>query len=66
MLNNTPEIDLFEHYETLPQPVQDILLEWGECGTYERCERLLKALAPHGYTFEYYLDGEPYDLKLIN
>ncbi len=62
----TPEIDLFEHYTLLPQPVQDILTEFGEVGTYERCEGLLNLLKPHGYSFEYYLDAEPFNLTKIN
>jgi len=58
------EIDLFEHYEELPQVVQDIILTF-EDETYEECERLLRELKPHGYIFEYYLDASPYNLTKI-
>ena len=36
------EIDLFEQYETLPQPVQDILTESFD-ENYEECEKMLKS-----------------------
>ena len=57
-------MDLFEHYETLPQEVQDIIATF-EDETYDECERLLKELEAHGYTFEYYLDASPYNLTKI-
>ena len=59
------KLDLFEHYETLPLEVQNILLTW-EDETYEECERLLAELEPMGYTFEYYLDASPYNLTKID
>tara|TARA_R110000796_G_scaffold58413_8_gene135005 strand:- start:9416 stop:9601 length:186 start_codon:yes stop_codon:yes gene_type:complete len=58
------EEDLFNQYETLPQEVQDIILTF-EDESYTECERLLKALKPYGYTFEYYLDASPYNLTKI-
>jgi len=58
------EIDLFEQYETLPQPVQDILTESFDAN-YEECEKMLKKIEPLGYTFEYGLDASPYNLQLI-
>lgn len=59
-------IDLFEVYETLPQEVQDVLLKYctGD-NSYELCEALIKALEPLGYTCDYGLDGEPYELRKI-
>jgi len=59
-------VDLFEQYETLPQEVQDILLEFGDTCGYIECDELLQKLKPLGYTFEYGLSGEPYDLTKIN
>ncbi len=59
-------VDLFEQYETLPQEVQDILLDFGDEQSYEGCEKLLAELKPHGYTFEYYLDASPFNLTKIN
>lgn len=57
-------VDLFEQYETLPQEVQDILLEL-EDPTYIENERVLELLKPLGYTFEYGLCSTPYDLTKI-
>jgi hypothetical protein len=60
------EIDLFEHYETLPQEVQDVLMKFGECEDYEQCDALLAELKPLGYEFDYGLAHEPYNLRKIN
>ena len=59
------EIDLFEQYEKLPQKLRAILDKFGECGTYDRCNQLLKKVEKLGYTFEYGLDASPYNLKKI-
>lgn len=66
MQNEDTEIDLFEHYETLPQEVQDILLKHctGE-NSYDECRALISALEPLGYTCDYGLDGQPYNLKKL-
>lgn len=60
------EIDLFEHYETLPQEVQDVLLKHGEVVGYKGCAKLIADLKPLGYTCDYGLDACPYDLRKIN
>jgi len=60
----TNEIDLFETPEKLPKKVRKILDTW-QGDTYEECEFMLKKLKPLGYTFEYYLDGTPFNLRLI-
>ena len=58
-------INLFEHYELLPQNVQDLLIELGELeDTYEDCDKLIARLEELGYTCSYYLNAEPYDLRL--
>jgi hypothetical protein len=58
-------IDLFENYELLPQNVQDLLIELGELeDTYEDCDKLISRLEELGYTCSYYLNAEPYDLRL--
>lgn len=58
--------DLFEEIETLPQEVQAVLAEFEDCDhTYPNCEQLLQALEPLGYTFEYGLDAEPFDLRKL-
>jgi hypothetical protein len=63
-------IDLFEHYETLPKNVQRTLARWGDKlyndQTYDNCAKFLKAMEKHGYTFDYYLDAQPYNLRKIN
>lgn len=56
-------VDMFQHQEILPEKVQDIISV--ECETYEQCEMILKALQPHGWTFSYYLDAQPYNLTEI-
>jgi hypothetical protein len=49
-----------------PKEVIDILESYDEMANkYSECERLLTNLKPLGWTFEYGLDGEPFDLKLI-
>lgn len=65
MENNSTEIDLFEQYETLPSEVQKIIMKYSEVGTYQGCEEFLKELKPYGYTFDYYLSAEPFNLRKI-
>jgi len=60
------EIDLFEHFETLPQEVQDVLLKCGEIESYQQCADMLVEVEALGYTFDYGLDHEPYNLRKIN
>jgi hypothetical protein len=62
----TNEIDLFEHWEQLPTEAQEIIDRYSEEGqTYENCANMLKEFNAIGYTFEYGLDAEPYNLQLI-
>lgn len=57
---------MFENYHTLPQAVQNELLDFNdEAEAYAECERLLENLAPLGYTFSYGLDGIPYELRKL-
>jgi hypothetical protein len=59
--------DLFETPEKLPTEIQAILSDFSEREqTYENCQQLEQALKPHGYTFEWGLDAEPYDLRKTN
>jgi hypothetical protein len=58
--------DLFETPEKLPVEVRELLENFGEVESYSDCERLLNLLKPFGYTFDYYLDAQPYDLRLID
>lgn len=62
----TNEIDLFEQWELLPTEAQEILNKYSEHEqTYENCANMLKEFNAIGYTFEYYLDAEPYNLRKI-
>ena len=61
-------VDLFEDYENIPSQVQEILdkHEQGfEDGDYDELKRAKEHLEKIGYTFEYYLDGQAYDLRKI-
>ena len=59
--------DLFLHQEELPADVKSVLDKYGIEGeaTYETCGSMLAELEPLGYTFEYYLDAEPFNLRKI-
>ena len=59
-------VDLFEDYEDQPEEVSVILSNYElEDNDYDILEQLLAELEEIGYTFEYGLDGEPYDLRKI-
>jgi hypothetical protein len=60
------QIDLFENSDLLPPEVLDIYKEFPDELTYEECAIFLKRLESLGYTFEYYLDAVPFNLKKIN
>jgi len=55
--------DLFEVYDLLPRPVKEVLESIPEDPNYTDLEQALEELKPLGYTFEYYLDAQPYNLK---
>lgn len=60
--------DLFETPELIPSGVQAILESFGEdeCpNDYRDLERLLKLINPLGYTFDYGLDAEPFNLRKL-
>jgi hypothetical protein len=64
-------MDLFECIETLPIEVQAILgryndLEIEKCIQYSDLIELGKEMAIYGYSFDFYLDCIPYNLKKIN
>lgn len=73
MNENTLEIikpeevdDLFEYPGNLPEEVKTILEQFNEENDwYKECELMLSKLKPLGYSFEYGLDGEPYELRKI-
>lgn len=59
--------DLFEHYEELPPTIQHILeqFEEDEGDLYGKCRELEQTLKPHGYTFDWGLDGVPFNLRKL-
>ena len=60
------QVDLFEHYETLPKEVLEIIFNFDYLNTnYKICERLVKDLNKVGYTCEYGLDASPYNLSVL-
>ena len=63
--------DLFEAPELLPANVQEIVQKYGKQfasnGTdYKKCAKLVKDLEKLGYTCEYGLDAEPFNLQKLN
>lgn len=59
--------DLFETPELIPDEVQAVLETFDEdCyNTYLELNRILSEIEILGYTFDYYLDAEPYGLRPI-
>jgi len=58
--------DLFEFWEYLPKEVNVLLEKFNsEDNDYTQCESLLKQLKPLGFTFEYELSAEPFNLKKL-
>lgn len=59
--------DLFEDYENLPKNLLKILNKYlvSDDLDYIKLENMLKEVNSVGYTFEYYLDCIPYDLKKL-
>lgn len=61
-------IDLFEDYKNIPPELQKVLDKNDNNltgGDYRELEKALKEVEKIGYTFDYYLDGVPYDLRPI-
>ena len=58
------QIDLFDYWERIPENIQD-LLNISQDATYNDLAKLLTKLNKLGYTFEYGLDHEPYNLRKI-
>jgi hypothetical protein len=60
--------DLFETPELIPSDVQAILETFDEDkpNTYLELDRLVNELENIGYTFDYYLDADPYGLRPNN
>lgn len=61
-------VDLFEDYDQIPANLQLVLDKHEKSFTdedYKGLEKALKDVNKLGYTFEYYLDGQAYDLRKI-
>ena len=61
-------VDLFDlHYSELPTELVEVLKKYENMDdTYENCGNLVDDLNKIGYTCDYYLDAEPYNLRKIN
>lgn len=65
------DIDLLEHYNLMPEDLAKISKPWIEKHEdrglrFEDCEMFLKQVNDIGYTFDYYVDAEPYCLRPIS
>jgi hypothetical protein len=68
LMDSQQGIDLFEDYENIPANVQSILDNHEDAfmdGDYKELQKALTQLKKIGYTFEYDLDGQAYDLRPI-
>jgi hypothetical protein len=60
------DIDLFEHYEMLPDEVKAVLKKFETMdNSYKECDKLIEALKSIGYTCDYGLDASPFNLKKL-
>ena len=62
------DVDLFEDYENIPENVQSVLDKYAEVfeeGDYDGLKKVLSELEMIGYTFEYGLDGQAYNLRKL-
>ena len=61
-------VDLFDlHYNELPTELVEVLTKYENMDdTYVNCGNLVDDLNKIGYTCDYYLDAEPYNLRKIN
>jgi len=49
----------------IPKKIESIIIKFEEADeyTYITCEKLQNDLEKHGWTIDYYLDAEPYNLR---
>lgn len=65
------DLDLFEDYDMQPDHLKAVFAKEEHAdiingdATYEGLKKLLADVEAIGFTFDYYLDGEPYDLRWI-
>jgi len=61
------EDDLFDFPELIPESIGEIMESANDNeDSYEQCNRMQNLMKPLGYTFEYGLDGVPYNLRKIS
>jgi hypothetical protein len=64
-------IDLFKYYDQMPSELERVcdkycrILEESEGDLYKICADFLVAVKLIGYTFEYDLSAEPFDLRKL-
>ena len=60
-------IDLFDNHNRLPKAVKAAIALYNDSkgDLYASCEIMLATLEQIGYTFDYGLDGVPYDLRPV-
>ena len=58
-------VDYFENYDLLPKKVYNIITQAGELEDYEDTLKLQEKLESIGWTFDFYLDNTPYNLRPI-
>jgi hypothetical protein len=61
-------MDLFEHYDKMPEDLKKVCDKWDEYNSttgldYNTCSQFLNEIEAIGYTFDYGLDAEPYNLR---
>ena len=57
-------MDLFENYDQQPKILSDILNQYDlENMTYKNCKEMLQKVNEIGYTFEYGLDAQPFNIQ---
>ena len=62
--------DLFEHQEQLPKNVVKFINDFQKnvnagADDYAECEKLIANLRTEGYSIDYGLDGEPFNLQKL-
>lgn len=65
-MNDEKQEDLFEKYTELPTDLCAIIDRYAYSdNTYETCTSMLSEVEELGYTFDYDLDAQPYNLRKI-
>jgi hypothetical protein len=64
-------MDLFEEYDQLPEELKTVLDKWQKKEAnfgldYKDCKKFQEECEVVGYTFDYQLDGQPFDLRPIH